>query len=147
MRKSVLGVREGEGRCGIGVGKCVSMWGKVWKSVWGEHGKYVWAWGGVRKEVGKGMGGVGENKGRCGGCKKLWGEVWKSVWGECGKVCWGVGEVRGKVCGVWGKVRREGGEEVWGEVWYSVVVRPRTLRSRPITILKFFPDQGQGHTS
>ena len=32
-------------------------------------GKYVEAWGEVRKEVGKGMGGVGEGKGRFGGCK------------------------------------------------------------------------------
>ena len=46
------------------------MWGKVWESVWGERGKYVGAWGEVRKEVGKGMWGVGEGKARCGGVKK-----------------------------------------------------------------------------
>ena len=40
-------------------------------------GKYVGAWGEVRKEVVKGM---GEGKRRCGGCKEVWGEVWKSVW-------------------------------------------------------------------
>ena len=35
-----------KGRCGIGVGKCDRMWGKVWKSVWGERGKYSGAGGG-----------------------------------------------------------------------------------------------------
>ena len=34
--KSVLGCKR---RCGIGVGKCVRMWGKVWESVRGERGK------------------------------------------------------------------------------------------------------------
>ena len=52
-----------KGRCGIGVGKYVRMWGKV------SVGKYVGAWGEVRKEVGKGMRGVGEGKGRFGRCK------------------------------------------------------------------------------
>ena len=36
--KSVLDVREGQGRCGIGVGKCVGMCGKMLESVWGECG-------------------------------------------------------------------------------------------------------------
>ena len=53
-------------------------------------GKYVGAWGEVRKEVGKGMWGMGEGKGRCGGVKK------------CGE---GVGECMevsvGKCVGVW----------------------------------------------
>ena len=42
-------------------------------------GKYVGAWGEVRKEVGKGMWGMGEGKGRCGGGGK-------EVWGRCGRV-------------------------------------------------------------
>ena len=33
-------------------------------------GKYVGAWGEVRKEVGKGMWGGGEGKARCGGVQK-----------------------------------------------------------------------------
>ena len=31
--KVCWGVREGEGRCGIGIEKCVRMWEKVWGSV------------------------------------------------------------------------------------------------------------------
>ena len=39
--KVCWGVREGEGRCGKGVRKCVRMW----ESVWGNMGKYVGTWG------------------------------------------------------------------------------------------------------
>ena len=40
------------------------MWGKVWENVRGKRGKVCWGVGEVRKEVGKGMRGVGEGKGR-----------------------------------------------------------------------------------
>ena len=43
--KVCLGVREGERRCGISVGKCVGMWGKMWESVWGERGEVCWGVG------------------------------------------------------------------------------------------------------
>ena len=62
--KVCWGEREGEGRCGIGVEKCVEMWRKMRKSVWGERGKVCW---GVGEKWGK-YGGVGESKERCGGC-------------------------------------------------------------------------------
>ena len=45
------------------------MWRKVWESVRGERGKVCWDVGEVRKEAGKGMGDLGEGKGRYGGCK------------------------------------------------------------------------------
>ena len=73
--KMCWGVREGEG--GIGVGKCVRMWGRCGKVHGVSEGKYVGAWEEVKKEVGKGM---GEGKRRCGGCKEVWEEMWKSVW-------------------------------------------------------------------
>ena len=75
--KMCWGVREGEGRCGIGVGKCIRMWGRCGKVYGVSVGKYVGAWGEVRKKVGKGM---EEGKRRCGMCKEVWGKVWKSVW-------------------------------------------------------------------
>ena len=53
--KVCWGVREDEGRFGIGVGKRVGMW----ESVLGERGEVC---GKVRRDVGKGMRGVG-------GCK------------------------------------------------------------------------------
>ena len=71
---------------------------EVCKSVWGECGgceKVCFeVWGKVRKDVGKGIGGVG----KCVGvCRKVNEDVgknvkkcWESVWGECGgrrKVC------------------------------------------------------------
>ena len=71
------------------------MCGEVWKTVWVS----VLGCGGGE---GRGIGGVGEGKERCGGCEEVWGNVWESV-GKC------VGEVRGEVRGVWGKVKGDVG--------------------------------------
>ena len=57
----------------------------------------------MRSDVGRGMGSVGEGKGRCEGVKKC-GRVYR----VSGKVCWGVGEGKGR-CG--------GCKEVWESVW------------------------------
>ena len=61
-------------------------------------GKYVGAWGEVKKEVGKGMG-VGEGKRRCGGVKNCGGRCGRVYGGECGKVLWGVGIDEGRGMG------------------------------------------------
>ena len=60
--RDVGGVGEGEGRCSW----CEEVWGKAWKSVWGECGgcgKVCCGVGEVRRDVG----------------------VWRSV----GNMCWG----------------------------------------------------------
>ena len=54
--KSVLGCK---GRCGIGVGKCVRMWGKVWESVRDEREKVCWGVGGSEERSGERYGGCG----------------------------------------------------------------------------------------
>ena len=60
------------------------MWGKVRRDVrgvkkcgerYGGCGKVCWVWGEVRRDLGKGMGGVRKGKGRCGGVKKCGGSV------------------------------------------------------------------------
>ena len=58
--KVCCGVRESEGRFGVGVGKCVGMCGKI-KSIWGECGEVCWGVEEVSSNVGKGMRGVGES--------------------------------------------------------------------------------------
>ena len=77
--KVCLGVREGDGRCGIGIGKCVGMWKKMWESVWDERGEVGWGVGGSEEKNGEKYGVCGEGKKRCGGRKKVLGEVWESV--------------------------------------------------------------------
>ena len=41
--KMCWGVKEGDGRCGVG--KCVRMWGRCGKVYGVSVGKYVGAWG------------------------------------------------------------------------------------------------------
>ena len=60
MWKGVWGAREGEGRCGVGVEKCVGMWKKMWGSVWGEREEVHWGVGRNEERSGKRYGGCGE---------------------------------------------------------------------------------------
>ena len=62
----------------------------------------------MRGDVGRGMGGVGESKGRCEGCGKVSEEVWR-VWGSELDVGGGEKKFGEKAWGEWEKVR-----EMWG---------------------------------
>ena len=65
--------------------------------------KCAGAWGEVRRDVGKGMGGVEEGKEICGGCKEVWGRC-ERVYGvslESVSKCVGrCGEGKGRCGGV-----------------------------------------------
>ena len=85
----------------------------------------------MRRDLGRGMRGVGEGKGRCGVCEKVGKGMGKCEerYGGCGEVCWFWGEMRTHVGksmrGVW-KVRRymrgvKKCEEVWDSVWSECV--------------------------